>query len=204
MHNKDILAMLSKICVAIIFVFIAANAFAADLTLFLRQASRSGPEGFVKWTEQYYAERKAGKSGFQGQEAKVGSFAGAIMGGGIGSLKDDMFRGMKEGYSSGKKAGAAVGNAYGAMEGRSQKMETLITDYINDRQPMLDSLEAKVTACTRGGENFSSCRASSEVERLTAKIAALNFAYCRKATAVPSPLDANKTMLPASLCAATD
>jgi len=196
--------MFSQKIVVVACLFVATSAFAADLTLFLRQASRSGPEGFVKWTEQYYAERKAGKSGFQGHESKVGSFAGAIIGGGVGSLKDDMFSGMKAGYANGKKAGAAVGDAYGAMEGRSQKMENLITDYINDRQPLLDTLEMKINACTRTGENFSSCRTSAEVERLTARIASLNYAYCRKAAAVPSPLDARKTMLPATLCQGTD
>lgn len=196
--------MLLKIGITIVFVSIATSAFAADLTLFLRQASRTGPASFVKWTEQYYAERKEGKSGFQGREKKVGSVAGAIMGGGLGSLKDDMFGGIQSGYSTGKKAGAQLGNAYGALEGRSQKMEDLITDYINDRQPYLDAIEKKIDACMRKSENFSSCRTSSDVAQIVDKISTLNFSYCRKAIAVPSPLDPNKKMLSETICTAVN
>lgn len=189
-----------RMVLLVAFLFEASNAFAADLTLFLQQSARTGPSCFVQWAEQYYAERKQGKSGFQESERKVGTVAGAIMGGAVGSLKDDMLSGMKNGFNSGKKYGGQLGEAYGVVEGRSQKMENLITDYVNDRQPLLDAIEKRVLACMQGGTKFSSCRMDQSVVALQSKIADLNNSYCRQAVAIPSPLDHNKRMLSPQLC----
>ena len=131
---------------------------AADLVLFLQQVSRVGPTQFVRWADGYYAERKEGKSGFQGSDAQLGSVTGAIMGGALGMLKDDMFSGIKQGAESGKDTGGKLGNAYGVVQGQSQALEDLITDYVNDRQPLLDKVEQMVDTCLQTGQPFSTCR----------------------------------------------
>jgi len=175
---------------------------AADLVLFLQQVSRVGPTQFVRWADGYYAERKEGKSGFQGSDAQLGSVTGAIMGGALGMLKDDMFSGIKQGAESGKDTGGKLGNAYGVVQGQSQALEDLITDYVNDRQPLLDKVEQMVDTCLQTGQPFSTCRRAQNLVTVVNRIAQLNMQYCRQAIQVPSPMDRTKAMLPPEICQA--
>jgi hypothetical protein len=176
-----------------------SSAHAADTGLFLQEVSRSGPTRFVKWAEQYYSERKQGKSGFQASGEQTGKVLGALVGGSLGLLSDDPIGGIKEGAKSGVGYGGGLGEAMGKTVG-SEELEELITDYMNDREPLLEEANQIVQSCVSKGIAFSTCRRSQNISNITAEISQLNNNYCRKAIAIRQPKNPSQPILVPNLC----
>ena len=182
---------------------ISSPTWAADSDLFLREISRTGPTRFVKWVEQYYGEREEGKSGFDAEGNQVGSITGALVGGSIGLFLGDgknMLGDLKHGATTGSKDGAWLGGTMAKGVGNSDELEEVITDYINDRQLLLDAVTQAVQSCVQKGGVFSQCRKSQAVAKLTSQISQLNYAYCRQATAVKQPNNPSQPILVPQLC----
>lgn len=180
-------------------IFMSHPGYAADTGLFLQELSHSGLPHFAKWADQYYAERRAGKSGFDQAGAQTGKVLGGLLGGSLGLLGDDPMKDVKAGAKAGIGYGEVVGRSMGKTIG-TDELEELITDYMNDRSAYLEKANAVIRSCVSGGTPFSTCRRSRDISEISSSISELNHNYCRRALELREPGDPSKPIFTPALC----